>query len=39
MQRPQTAFDLQKLLMEEPPEEKRTFLDTINAPLSKLFQR
>jgi serine/threonine protein kinase len=39
MRRPQTAFDLQKLLMEEPPEEKRTFLDTINAPLSKLFQR
>jgi serine/threonine protein kinase len=39
MQRPQTAFDLQKRLMEEPPEEKRGFLDTINTPLSKLFSR
>jgi serine/threonine protein kinase len=39
LKRPQTAFDLQKLLNEEPPEEKRTFLDTINQPLSKLFQR
>jgi serine/threonine protein kinase len=39
MQRPQTAFDLQKRLMEAPPEEKRGFLDTINTPLSKLFSR
>jgi len=39
LQRPQTAFDLQKRLMEEPPEEKRGFLDTINTPLSKLFSR
>jgi serine/threonine protein kinase len=39
MKRPQTAFDLQKRLMEEPPEEKRGFLDTINTPLSKLFSR
>ena len=40
MKRPQTAFDLQKRLMEEPPaEEKRSLLDTINTPLSKLFSR
>jgi serine/threonine protein kinase len=42
LKRPQTAFDLQKLLMEEPPpaESKRTtFLDTISSPLSKLFSR
>jgi serine/threonine protein kinase len=39
MQRPQTAFDLQKRLMEDPPEEKRGFLDTFNTPLSKLFSR
>jgi serine/threonine protein kinase len=43
MKRPQTAFDLQKLLMEEPPaeepKEKRSLLETINQPLSKLFQR
>jgi len=43
LKRPQTAFDLQKLLMEEPPaeekEQKRSLLDTINQPLSKLFQR
>ena len=39
MKRPQTAFDLQKLLMEEIPEEKRGFLETINQPLSKLFSR
>ena len=39
MKRPQTAFDLQKRLMEEPPEAKRGFLDTINTPLSKLFSR
>jgi serine/threonine protein kinase len=37
LNRPQTAFDLQKRLMEEPPaEEKRSFL---NKPLSKLFSR
>jgi len=39
MKRPQTAFDLQKRLMEEPPEAKRGFLDTMNMPLSKLFSR
>jgi hypothetical protein len=39
MKRPQTAFDLQKRLMEEPAEEKRGFLDTMNTPLSKLFSR
>jgi serine/threonine protein kinase len=39
LQRPQTAFDLQKLLMEDPPEGKRGFLETINQPLSKLFSR
>jgi serine/threonine protein kinase len=39
LQRPQTAFDLQKRLMEAPPEEKRGFLDTMNTPLSKLFSR
>ena len=41
LKRPQTAFDLQKLLMEEPPAESRrpTFLDTISSPLSKLFSR
>ncbi len=44
LKRPQTAFDLQKRLMEEPPgekekEKKSTFLETINKPLSKLFSR
>ncbi len=39
LQRPQTAFELQKRLMEEPPEEKPSLLDTLNQPLSKLFQR
>ena len=44
LKRPQTAFELQKLLMEEiPPEEKekekKSIFDTINQPLSKLFQR
>jgi serine/threonine protein kinase len=44
LKRPQTAFDLQKRLMEEPPGEKEkdkksTFLETINKPLSKLFSR
>jgi serine/threonine protein kinase len=39
MQRPQTAFDLQKRLLEEPPEAKRGFLETMNKPLSKLFSR
>ena len=41
MRRPQTAFDLQKRLMDEPAAEgKRSgFLDTINKPLSKLFSR
>jgi serine/threonine protein kinase len=44
MKRPQTAYDLQKMLMEEPPAaaaevKKTSFLDTINKPLSKLFSR
>ncbi len=39
LKRPQTAFDLQKRLMEEPKEEKRGFLETMNIPLSKLFSR
>jgi serine/threonine protein kinase len=39
MKRPQTAFELQKMLMEEPVEEKKSFLETINKPLSKLFSR
>jgi serine/threonine protein kinase len=39
MKRPQTAFELQKMLMEEPSEEKKGFLETINKPLSKLFSR
>ncbi len=41
LQRPQTAFDLQKLLMEDPPAEAKraNFLETINKPLSKLFSR
>ena len=43
MKRPQTAYDLQKVLMEEAavPETKKasSFLDTINKPLSKLFSR
>src|SRR6478735_1486027 len=40
MKRPQTAFELQKRLMEEPAvEEKKGFLETINKPLSKLFSR
>ena len=36
---PQTAFDLQKRLMEEPPEVKPSLMDTLNRPLSKLFSR
>ena len=42
LKRPQTAFDLQKRLMEEPVEEEKksaTFFETINKPLSKLFSR
>jgi serine/threonine protein kinase len=40
LERPQTAFDLQKLLSEEPRDDpKRGFLDTLNSPLSKLFSR
>jgi serine/threonine protein kinase len=39
LKRPQTAFDLQKRLSEEPPEGKRGFLETINKPLSKLFSK
>jgi eukaryotic-like serine/threonine-protein kinase len=41
LKRPQTAFDLQKRLMDEPPEEKKGtgFFETMNKPLSKLFSR
>jgi serine/threonine protein kinase len=39
LKRPQTAFDLQKRLMEEPPEVKPSLMDTLNRPLSKLFTR
>jgi hypothetical protein len=41
LKRPQTAYDLQKRLAEEPGEAKRTagFFETINKPLSKLFSR
>jgi serine/threonine protein kinase len=40
LQRPQTAFDLQKRLMEEPAEEKKSgFFETLNKPVSKLFSR
>jgi len=42
LRRPQTAFDLQKLLMEEPSAESKraaSFLETINKPFSKLFSR
>lgn len=41
LKRPQTAYELQKMLVEEPAAEARRniFLDTINKPLSKLFSR
>lgn len=39
LKRPQTAFELQKRLSEEPPEEKRGFLETLNKPISKLFSK
>jgi len=39
LKRPQTALDLQKRLMEEPPEVKPSLMDTLNRPLSKLFSR
>jgi len=41
LKRPQTAYDLQKRLAEEPGEAKRTsgFFETINKPISKLFSR
>ena len=41
LKRPQTAYELQKRLAEEPGETKRTagFFETINKPLSKLFSR
>jgi hypothetical protein len=39
MKRPQTAYELQRRLMNEPGTEKRGFLETINRPLSKLFSR
>jgi serine/threonine protein kinase len=40
LKRPQTAFELQKRLIEEPQAEKKaSIFDTINKPLSKLFSR
>jgi serine/threonine protein kinase len=42
LKRPQTAFDLQKLLVEEQPAEEKSqsrILDTLSMPLSKLFSR
>ena len=39
MKRPQTAYELQRRLMNEAGAEKRGFLETINRPLSKLFSR
>jgi serine/threonine protein kinase len=41
LKRPQTAYELQKRLAEEPGESKRAagFFETINKPLSKLFSR
>jgi hypothetical protein len=42
LKRPQTAYELQKMLMEEPSAaevKKNAFLETINKPLSKLFSR
>ena len=40
LKRPQTAFELQKRLMEEPQAEKKSSVfDTLNKPLSKLFSR
>jgi eukaryotic-like serine/threonine-protein kinase len=41
LKRPQTAFELQKLLMEEPGESAKRggFFETINKPISKLFTR
>jgi serine/threonine protein kinase len=43
LKRPQTAFDLQKRLQEEPAagteKKSSSFLETINKPLSKLFSR
>jgi serine/threonine protein kinase len=40
LKRPQTAFELQKRLNEEPqPEKKSSILETFNKPLSKLFSR
>ena len=38
-QRPQTAYELQKRLLEEPASGKPSLLDTLNMPLSKLFSR
>jgi serine/threonine protein kinase len=40
LKRPQTAFDLQKRLMEDPVEKRgSTFFESLNKPLSKLFSR
>ena len=40
LQRPQTAFELQKMLMIEPQEPgKKGLMDTLSQPLTKLFQR
>ena len=43
LQRPQTAYELQKMLLEEPAAaadpKKPSFLDTIHKPFAKLFSR
>jgi serine/threonine protein kinase len=40
LKRPQTAFELQKLLMVEPQDPaKKGFFDTLNKPISKFFSR
>lgn len=41
LKRPQTAYELQKRLAEEPSEARRqsSFFETINKPISKLFSR
>lgn len=41
LRRPQTAFELQKMLMLTPPEpgDRKGLLDTLSQPLTKFFQR
>jgi serine/threonine protein kinase len=40
LRRPQTAFELQKLLMVEPQDPAmKGFFDTLNTPISKFFSR